>query len=77
MAFVSDDFTVILDGKTLSGFSDLTPVKIDTPKPEVPKRKYNLHTDYKVAGKTFAEYVTRRMLKDGIGFNPKSDWKDS
>ena len=60
----------------MTKLSDIVTVTIE-PKPEVPKKKYSLHTDYRVAGKTFAEYVTRRMLKDGIGFNPRSDWKDS
>lgn len=46
-------------------------------KPEVPKRKYNLNTTYKVAGRSFAEYAIRRMMKDGIGFCPISDYRES
>jgi hypothetical protein len=46
-------------------------------KPEIPKRKFNLNTDYKIAGRSFAEYVTRRMLKDGIGFQAKTSYKEA
>lgn len=34
-------------------------------------------SEFKVAGKRFSEYVGYRVYKDGIGFQPTKNWKDS
>lgn len=80
MAFVNTfkptDFTIVIDNKPVTSFGSNI-MNLPEPKPEVPQRKYSLNTDYKVAGRSFAEYVTRRMLKDGIGFCPIADYRES
>jgi hypothetical protein len=73
MAFVNDSFTF----KTGTAFADIVKIKVEEEKPQVPKRKYNLTTEYTVAGRNFAEYITRRMMKDGIGFAPIDTYQES
>lgn len=52
-------------------------INIDTPKPQVPVRKHKMDTVYTIAGRTFREYIFRRLDKDGIGFTAKETYKES
>jgi len=73
--FSPQDFTITF-GKHIVSTSVVT-ITLPEPKPQVPQRKFNLDTHYKIAGRTFAEYVTRRMIKDGIGFQAKTSYRDA
>lgn len=52
-------------------------INIDTPKPKVPVRKHKMDTVYTIAGRSFREYIFRRLEKDGIGFTAKDTYQES
>lgn len=52
-------------------------INVDTPKPQVPVRKYKMDTVYTIAGRSFREYIFRRLEKDGIGFTAKDTYQES
>lgn len=60
----------------MTNLSDIVTINIDA-KPQVPVRKHKMDTTYKIAGRSFREYIYRRLDKDGIGFAAKDTYQES
>lgn len=77
MAFTSKDFTITINPSTIdpvviTGWDMGTGISIPKPK-KIPHARDAI----KVAGRSFSEYIGRRLLKDGVGFIPIAEEKEA